>query len=235
VTAASLAPPISIRERIAAAAHAIEPILNRVVLAGPPAIELLATESGSSPAALTFAADSTLQLLATSMVDRIGADLQKLGLTRSARTATADRWRVTAEIEVELVQVRADDGDSAQLCLEYATLLTLPYSAGDQLTVRIAAAPALLAIECDAFTRGGKSAFDSEEFERIVQLIAGRPEIERECAAAPPELRTIIAATLTTATADDSLFFIIQRAIPDAALLPAIAARVRDRMLRMSC
>jgi len=226
---------LSVGDRIAATARAIEPILNRVVFAGPPVIDLLATESGSRPLALVFASDSTLQLLATSMVDRLGVDLQKLGLIRTARTATSDRWRVSDELAVELVQVRADDGDSAQLCLEYATLLTLPFAVGGQLVVRIAAAPAMLAIECDAFARRGRSALDSEEFERIVQLIASRPEIERECAVAPAELRAIISGTLAAAARSDSLPFIVQRAIPDAALLPAVAARVRERMVRIAC
>jgi hypothetical protein len=224
----------SVRERIAVAARAIEPILNRVVLAGPPVVNLLLSDQAVRVPQLTFAADSTLRLLSTSMVDRLAGDLQKLGLSRIGHAANTDRWRVSDDVSVDLVQVRADDGDSEQIWLEYATLLTLPFSV-DQLTVRIAGAPAMLAFECAAFARSGDRAMDSEEVERIVLLVAARSEIEKECAAAPPELHTMIAETLARLAHDDTLSMIVQRALPDAELLPALAQRVRDRMLRIAC
>jgi hypothetical protein len=223
-----------VRERIAIAACAIEPILNRVVLAGPPVIDLLLTDPAVRVPELSFAADSTLQLLSTSMVDRLGGDLQKLGLTRTGRAAMADRWRVTDDVAIDLVQVRSDDGDPAHLWLEYATLLTVPFSV-DGLSLRIVGAPAMLALECAAFAKSGARAIDSEQVERIVMLVAARREIEKECAAAPPELRTMISESLARLAQNDTLALIVQRALPDAVMLPALPARVRDRMLRMSC
>lgn len=232
------APPVSrlsARDRLADVARAIEPILNRVVLAGPPVVDLLLNDSTIRTPALSFAADHTLQLLSTSMVDRLGVDLQKLGLTRTGRGAHADRWRVSDQTSLDLVQVRSDDGDPAQLCLEYATLLTLPFSVNEQLVVRIAGAPAVLAIECTSFCARGLRPLDSPELERAILLIACRRELERECAAAPPELRALITPVLDLLARDGSLELLIQRALPDAALLPALAHRVRDRIVRLSC
>ena len=223
-----------VRERIAIAARAIAPVLNRVVLAGPPVVDLLLTDLVLRLPELTFAADCTLQLLSTSMVDRLGGDLQKLGLTRIGRATTADRWRVTDDVAVDLVQVRTEDSDPEQVWLEYATLLTLPFSV-DQLTLRIVGAPAMLALECAAFAKSGGRAIDSEEVERIVLLVAARRELEKECAAAPPELRAIISESLARLARNDTLSLIVQRAIPDAAMLPALQARVRERMLRIAC
>ena len=223
-----------VRERVAIAARAIGPILNRVVLAGPPVVDLLLTDPAFRIAELTFAADSTLQLLSTSMVDRLGGDLQKLGLTRIGRAAPADRWRVTDDVAVDLMQVRTEDSDPEQVWLEYATLLTLPFSV-DQLSIRIVGAPAMLALECAAFAKSGARAIDSEEVERIILLVAARREIEKECAAAPPELRSLISASFARLARNDTLSLIVQRAIPDAAMLPALQARVRERMLRIAC
>ncbi|HEV8409692.1 MAG TPA: hypothetical protein VGQ30_04225 [Gemmatimonadaceae bacterium] len=223
-----------VRERIAIAARAIEPILNRVVLAGPPVVDLLLTNPTIRTQDLTFAADSTLQLLSTSMVDRLGADLQKLGFTRIGRAATADRWRIADDVAIDLVQVHADDMDPDRIWLEYATLLTLPCSL-DGLTFRIVGAPAMLALECAAFATSGARAVDSEEVERIVQIVAARSEIEAECSAAPPEVRTIISESLARLARNDALSLIAQRALPDAAILPELARRIRERMLRMSC
>jgi hypothetical protein len=231
-------PPRSIlpaRERLGLVARAIEPILNRVVLAGPPVVDLLMTDQTVRVPELTFAADSSLRLLSTSMVDRLGGDLQKLGLSRIGRAANADRWRVSDDVTIDLVQVRADDGDSEQVWLEYATLLTLPFTVDKGLVVRITGAPAMLALEFASFVRSGARVADSEELERAVLLIAGRTEIERECAAAPPELRSIITSSLARLARDDTLQILIQRALPDAAMLPALVRRVRARILRMAC
>jgi hypothetical protein len=222
-------------ERLAIAARAIQPILNRVVLAGPPVTDLLINDPAVRTPQLTFAADSVLQLLSTSMVDRLGLELQKLGATRIGRTERADRWRVADDVTLDLIQVRTDDADAdpGQLCLEYATLLTLPFTVDDQLTVRIAAAPPTLALECASFVKSRVPALESEELERVVLLIAARKEIEKECAAAPLELRSIIAAALAELVRGDALPLLIQRALPDAALLPALGTRVRERILRI--
>jgi hypothetical protein len=228
---------VSIRptsDRLAIAARAIEPILNRVVLAGPPVVALLMNDPAVRAPHLTFGADSTLQLITTSMVDRLGVDLQRLGLTRIGRTGDTDRWLVAGDIALDLVQVRTDESDPAQPWLEYATLLTLPYSIDAQLVVRIAGAPAVLALELASFANGGMRALDSEELERVVLLIAGRTEIEKECTAAPPELRSMIASSLARLAGNDTLQLLVQRALPDAALLPALAVRVRERIVRMA-
>ena len=228
-------PILPTRERVAVAACAIEPILNRVVLVGPPVVDLLMSDQAVRVPELTFAEDCILQLLSTSMIDRLGADLQKRGLSRIGRAANADRWRVSDDVTLDLIQVRADDGDPEQTWLEYATLLTLPFITKEQLVVRIAGAPAMLALECASFVKGGARALDSEELERVVVLIAGRPEVERECAAAPPEPRAIITSSLARLARDDTLEIMIQRALPDAAMLPALVRRVRERILRMAC
>jgi hypothetical protein len=227
-------PLTSTRDRLAVVARAIEPILNRVVLAGPPVVDLLVNDPMAQTPTLTFAADSTFQLLSTSMVDRLGADLQKLGLSRIGRTFTGDRWRVADDIALDLIQVQSDNADPSQIWLEYATLLTLPLSIDDRLTVRIAGAPAVLALECAAFARRSGSVLDSEELERVVTLVAGRMEIERECAAAPTELRQFIRTELARLSKSDALQLLIQRALPDAARLVALATRVAQKVRRIA-
>ena len=225
---------MSVEGRLSVAARAIEPILNRVVLVGAPVVELLMNDSAVRTPRLTFGSDSTLQLLSTSMVDRLAADLQKAGLQRVGRAERGDRWRVSADVEIDLIQVRADDSDPTQVRFEYATLLTLPHALDGGTVVRIAGAPAMLAIELAAFETGGGSVLESEELERVVQLIAARKEIETECAAAPGELRSQIASALRPLADGDALPFLIRRALPDAELLPALGVRVRERVIRMA-
>ena len=224
-----------VRERVALVARAIQPILNRVVLAGPPVSDLLLDDPGVRTREFSFAADATLQLLSTSMVDRLGADLQKLGFSRTGRSGTADRWSLPSGTGVDLIQVREEQNEPAELALEYATLVTLPYVVEERLVVRIAGAPAVLALELDAFARSGARLLDSEALERVVLLVAGRKDIEKESAAAPPELRALIRPPLARLAANDALELIVQRAVPDAVLLPALVRRVRERIARMAC
>ncbi|HEY2850060.1 MAG TPA: hypothetical protein VGI97_09290 [Gemmatimonadaceae bacterium] len=234
MTAPESALPALADDRLARVAIAIEPVLNRVVLAGPPALELLLNDSTERHLRLNFAADSVFQLLSTSMVDRLGLDLQRAGFTRVGRTSHADRWH-GAELTLELIQVQTDGTTPRQLCLEYATLLTHAIPVGPQLTIRSAVAPALLALECTSFIESGTPVLESEELERVVLLIAGRAEIEKECAAAPAELRAIIMESLSALVATDALHLLVRRALPDTAMLPALAKRVRDRIVRMAC
>jgi hypothetical protein len=230
-TRASLA---AARNRMAEAARAIQPILNRVVMVGPPVVDLLLNDPAVRTPSLVFAADSTLQLLSTSMIDRLALDLNKLGCARSGRTATSDRWQIAPGLEVELIQVRTGIDDSPQAWLEYATLLTLPFAVDDGLSVRVASAPAVLALECAGFRVRGGSPLDSEEVERMVLLIAARIEIERECAAAPAELRSFVATELARILEHDALHLVLQRALMDAVRLPSLAARVGERIRRIA-
>ena len=71
-------------------------------------------------------------------------------------------------MDVELIQVRADDAESAHVWLEYATLVTLPFVTEEGLVVRIAGAPAMLALDLDTYARAGGRVPDSEELERVV-------------------------------------------------------------------
>lgn len=226
---------MTLSERMAATARAIEPILNRVVFSGPLLVELLKSDWPLQTPELRFSADSSLQLLSTSMVDRLAVDLQKLGHTRVGRRASGDRWQLANGPTFDLIQVKSDDSDPEQMLLEYATLLTLPLSLGEGLVVRIAGGPPTLAFECAAFERDGEEIIDSAALERVVLLLAGRPEIEHELASAPSELRSAITPALIRLARSDALQLLVQRAIPDALLLPAVATRVRDRLRRMAC
>ena len=222
-------------DRLARLARTAAPILNRVVLGGTIALELLLDDPGVRIPRLNFAEDSVFQLLSTSMIDRLGQDLQKAGFSRVSRGDRSDRWQDGHAVTVDLVQVETDSSTPRQLSLEYATLLTHTLSPDSAPPVRCAAAPAVLAVECASVLPGVASPLESEELERVVHLIAGRRDTERECLAAPAELRAIITPCLAALAASDALHVLLRRALPDAAALPALVTRVRDRIAAMAC
>ena len=231
--AAALAPLLANRDRVAIAARAIEPLLNRVVFTGRQVVPWLETSPVSSGARPTFAADAVVRVLSTGELDRLAADLRRAGLTHAARTAMSDRWVVNESVTLDFTYVSGDESDPGAVWLEYASLLTTAVNVGtaDQpLSARITGAPALVALDWAAYRASGESALDSGELEDIVALVATRAEIVREIGAAPPELRTFVAGETRRFLESGSAPHVIRSAVPDARRLPAITARVMERL-----
>jgi hypothetical protein len=229
-TAATLSGLLANRERLAIAARAIEPLLNRVVFTGRQVAELLATNPVVAMPRSTFASDVVLRVLSTASLDRVAVDLQRLGLRRGARTATSDRWSVGASVTLDLTYVSGDENDPSTIWLEYASLLTMAVNVGNGLSARITGAPALLALDWAAFRSSGESALDSGELEDVIVLVAGRAEVVREMGAAPPELRSFVASETRRFLEYDGAGHVIQFAIPDARQFPMLADRAAERL-----
>lgn len=228
-----LAPLLANRDRIAIAARAIEPLLNRVVFTGRQVVPYLETSAVAAVARPTFAADSIVRVLSTGALDRLAADLRRLGLAHGARTATTDRWVVNENVTLDFTFVSEDESDPGTVWLAYASLLTMAVNVGtaeQPLSVRITGAPALVALDWAAYRASGESALDSGELEDIVALVARRAELVREIGAAPLELRTFVAEETRRFLATDSAPHVIRSAVPDARQLPAVAARVMERL-----
>lgn len=223
-----------LNERLAAIATAIAPVLSRLVLTGPPVIDLLLNDPTVRAPRLSFAADSVFRFVTTSTPDRLRAELQKLGGTESGQSAGSAHWAMPNGTWLDLIQVRPDNGNPTEIWLEYATLLTLPFPIGAQLTIRMAGAAPTLALECSAYASNRGRAAESEELERALLLIAGRREIEKEVAGAPPELRAFVTSTLAGVVDSGAAEILLQRVLPDAALVPALALRARERVQRMA-
>ena len=229
-TPATLSRLLANRERLAIAARAIEPLLNRVVFTGRQVAELLATNPVVAMPRSTFASDAVLRVLSTASLDRVAVDLQRLGLRRVAHSATSDQWSVDTNVTLDLTYVAGDESDPSTIWLEYASLLTMPVDVGNGLSARITGAPALLALDWAAFRAGGESALDSGELEDIIVLVAGRAEVMHEVGAAPPELRSFVASETRRFLEYDGAGHVIQFAIPGARQFPMLADRATERL-----
>ena len=228
--AIALAPLLASRDRIAAAARAIAPLLNRVVFTGRQVAPYLETSPLSTGERATFADDAVVRVISTGALDRIAADLLRLGLVRGARSGTNERWKVDESLTLEFTQVSGLETDPGAIWLEYASLLTMAVDVGDGLRARITGAPALLALDWAAFRAGGESPLDSGELEDIIALVAGRSEVVRELAAAPPELRAFVTAETRRFLEYQGAGHVMQSAIPGARHLPALVDRVAERL-----
>ncbi len=231
--AAALAPLLASRDRLAIGARAIAPLLNRVVFTGRQVAPFLETAAITSGDRASYADDAVVRVISTGAIDRVAVDLQKLGLVRGARTETSDRWTVNSSVTLEFTQVADAEKDPGALWLEYASLLTVAVNLGTELeplTARITGAPALLALDWATFASGGESPLDSGELEDIVALVAARPEIVRELAASPPDLRSFVASETRRFLAYDGADHVMRCAIRGANRLPGLIAPVAERL-----
>ena len=233
-TAATLSGLLVNRERLAIAARAIEPLLNRVVFTGRQVAALLATTPVAAAPRSTFASDALLRVLSTTSLDRVAVDLQRLGLRRIVHSTKSDQWSVDAGVTLDLTYVSGDESDPSTIWLEYASLLTMAVDIGNGLSARITGAPALLALDWAAFRASGESALDSAELEDIIVLVAGRAEVVHEVAAAPPELRAFVASETRRFLEYDGADHVIQFAIPGARQFPMLADRAAEWLRRIA-
>ena len=227
-------PPSAVRERFERVAQAVAPLLNRVVFTGRPAGWLLATDHLTAAQPVSVAADATFRALSELSLDRLAVELSTLGFTRRGRTDRSEQWTLDAATTIEVIHVSGDEGDPAATWLEYAMLLTVPVDAGAGLRARITGAPALLALDWAGYRASGRSVLDSGEVEDVIALVAGRAEVVREVGAAPPELRSFVAGETRRVLAQECAEHAIRRALPGALQLPALVARVAERMARIA-
>jgi hypothetical protein len=236
--------PLSNSHTIAAAARAIEPLLNRVVFTGRQVADYLITASLATAPKSTVVGDAPLRLLCSASLDRVAADLSRLGLTRKARTVASERWVIADGPTIDLIHVSSDanavEGDAngaLSTWLEYATLLTMGVQVGPgptRMAVRISGAPALLALDWAAYRSSKASPLDSLELADIITLVAGRTELAAELRAAPPELREFVRTMTHRFLEYDGADQVIQRALPSAFRGAAMVARIGDRLRAMT-
>jgi hypothetical protein len=221
------------RDLIQVAAGALEPLLNRIVFTGRHVAEYLTNDALAVRSRSSFTNGETLQLLSTSSLDRVAADLQRLGLTRTGRSATSEQWLVDDHVTLDITHVTGDGNDSLAIWLEYAALLTLSVRLGKDktgLTARISGAPALLALDWERYRVGGESPLDSADLERIIVLAAGRDELAQEVRDAPPELKAFVIGETLRFLKYDGAEHVVRAALPGANRPVAMVRRVLERL-----
>jgi hypothetical protein len=224
----------AVRGAIAPMAKAIRPLLNRLVFNGIATCRGLFAQ-GSARVRIAAGPGVVIHAIATGAIERIAPELSSAGLTRRSRTAAREEWVHGDRVHLVVSSSGGAEPDSpAAVATEYAALLTRTVPFDDGVTIRVSALPAQVALFWLAHTSSKLPVTESEWIEDLIELVVRRDEIVEEIAAAPDELRGIIAEGAARFIADDAARWTLRRSLPDARQVPGIADAALDRFARIA-
>lgn len=175
-------------------AQALDELCEELLFVGGCAAGLLCTSPSAAPARVTYDVDVVAEVVALSAYHALEEKFAARGFVRDmSPDAPICRWRL-GEVEVDLMptddRVLGFANRWYPLAHKSAQRMTLP--GGRQ--IRLISAPAFLATKLEAFaTRGRGDLMSSHDFEDIINVLDGRPEIVDEVALAEDELASYLA------------------------------------------
>lgn len=216
--------------QVAAVASALGDLRDRVVFIGGAIAPLLQTEPPFPRARATSDVDGVMATVSYAEAQRFQDDLAAYGFGRDlADPRHVHRWISPDGIPFDLVPAGSHLGASGSpwdaVAIETAVEATL---AGG-VTIRHASAPAFLALKWAAHhDRGRDDPLNSHDLEDILALLASRPRIADQVAAAPREVRYFLAeqarSFLRDPAAEDLLAAHLNNAQDPARTMAAVRA-----------
>ena len=176
-------------------AQALGELCDELVFVGGCAAGLLCTSPTAPPPRVTYDVDVVAEVVALPAYYALEKKFASRGFTRDmSPDAPVCRWRL-GEVEVDLMptdeRILGFSNRWYSLANASATPVLLP--SGRQ--IRLISAPFFLATKLEAFaTRGKGDIMSSHDFEDIINVIDGRPDVASEVAAAGEELMAYLAS-----------------------------------------
>ena len=217
-------------KRLVLVAEALGDLRQRIVFIGGALAPLLHTDPPFRGARITSDVDAIIATVSYVEAQRVRDEMVRLGF----RSDLADprhlhRWVGAAGVPFDLVpageHLGAASGPTGRLAVDTSASTTLTTG----LTIRHASAPGFLALKWAAYhDRGRQDPLYSDDLLDILALLASRPTLVEEVAAAPIELRTYVAeqskAFLADPNAEDLLAAHLKNAQDPAATIAAVRA-----------
>ena len=180
-------------EPLISVARALGPLRERVVFIGGAIAPLLQTAPAGIRIRPTDDVDAVVASAAYTAAARVEAELRQLGFRHAMEARHAHRWRAPDDTPFDLVpsgtHLGATGSDWDLLAIELAVVAEMLPG----LTIRHASAAGFLALKWAAFIdRGAGDPWASHDLEDILTLLASRPGVEDEVAAAPARIREFI-------------------------------------------
>jgi hypothetical protein len=214
-------------DRVAAVALDLGDLATRVVFIGGAIAPLLQTDPPFPRARVTSDVDGVVASSSHADAEQLHQELTRRGFRRTIGDARhAHRWTTPGGIPFDLVPAGEHLGGSGNPWDAIAFTTAVEATIGG-ITIRHVSAPAFLAQKWAAHhDRGMTDPLGSHDLEDILALLASRPTIIAEVAAAPAAVRTYVAeqagSFLTDANAEDLLAVHLNNAQDPRATIAAV-------------
>lgn len=179
---------------VEAVAQALGELCDELLFVGGCAAGLLCTAPSAAPARVTFDVDVVAEVVALSAYHALERKFVARGFVRDmSPDAPICRWRL-GEVQVDLMPTdeRVLGFANRWYPLAYETAVRIALPSGRE--IRLISAPAFLATKLEAFaTRGEGDLMASHDFEDIINVLDGRPEVVEEVILAKQELANYLA------------------------------------------
>lgn len=224
------------RHRVMQLAARLETLQNRVIFAGESALGFLLTNRGIAQLARPVRSNPIVSIVAYGSPDRLGAELRLLGLQPDRSRTPADLWRTPEGTRLEFI---SPEGWSTieNPWYQYVLECTVQIHPTEGPAFRTAGAPACLATHLFGIgTRDDESTAPGwkSRMEDIVVLSIGRRELEREMAAAPPDVRAHVGDSLGPFLLRDDALATVHQFLPRAVRSPLAAQRALGTLRRIA-
>jgi hypothetical protein len=219
-------------DRVAAVARALGDLAGEVVFIGGAIAPLLQTDPPFLEARMTSDVDGVVASHTYADTESLRIRLEERGFRQDPMDRKhAHRWRDPSGIPFHLVPAGKHLGGSGNPwdAIGIATAVEARLAGG--VTIRHVSAPAFLAQKWAAHhDRGRDDPLTSHDLEDVLALLASRPTIADEVAAAPPELRRYVGqqarAFLESRDAEDLLAAHLNNSQDQASTIAAVRTSV---------
>jgi hypothetical protein len=218
---------------VATIAAELGDLAKHVVFIGGAIAPLLQTDPPFPRARVTSDVDGVIASAAYTDLERLRARMAERGFRRGMDAGHVHRWVSPSGIPFDLGPAGSHVGGSGNpwdaIALETAVQIEMENGA----TIHHVSAPAFLAQKWAAHhDRGRDDPLASHDLEDILALLASRPEIVGEVAAAPPALRDYLGqrarAFLESREAEDLLAAHLNSAQDPGSTIAAVRTRLRE-------
>lgn len=197
-------------DRVATVATELGDLATEVVFIGGAIAPLLQTDPPFPRARVTSDVDGVVASTSYGDYERLRLALDRRGFHQGTDAKHVHRWMSPSGIPFDLVPAGAHLGGSANPWDAIAIETAIQVEIGAGVRIKHVSAPAFLAQKWAAYhDRGSADPLASHDLEDILALLASRPRIVEEVAAAPAALRKYVAeqarAFLDSGDAEDLL------------------------------
>jgi len=210
------------------AAHALEPLLNELVLVGGCAVGLLITDRARPPVRHTIDVDLLAEVTPLSNYYKLGDKLRDLGFQEKGDIIC--RW-TKGELVIDVMPTDEKVLGFTNRWYELVAKTPLTSKLPSGIEIQHISAPLLIATKIESFYGRGGGDYIHHDIEDIVNLVDGRPEVINELRETPQNLRVFVEEEIDDLLADrnfiDSIPMHLNPSQAEQSRAPIVIERLR--------